>query len=180
MKKCEPQRNREAYFRICLCVPENGNFDALSIQHRINQVIQHEGRVLTTNGILFAVDHMQTLTNGIRLALCHQLLHDLGYEHIFDKQPRKIQYEVVIPIIRPHVQNIAKCVELKTNTSIVDLKSLVKFVNTVLSTVFKIKLSKKKDDYTIKHFNFPSYRFVKSFKPFVSTDLIRKANLQGC
>ena len=178
LRRCEPQGSRDAYFRLCLTVPCNLEYTKESIQARITEVMRHEGRVLTTNGVLFAVDHMQTFTNGIRLALCHQILNDLGFCHIFDTRSIKLNYSAIIESIEPHLNNIASCVELKSVPHVTDLKSLVSFVNKILSRIYKARISKSKDIFRLKHFGFPPVRFVKSCKPFVDMDIVARANLR--
>jgi len=187
LKQCEPAASRDAYFRLCLTVPRNGQLTSQSIQDRITEVMHHEGANLTSSGIMYAIDHMQKFTNGIKLALCHQMLHDIGFEHIFDKNKRYIKYEHAQNLLHSNVSSISQALELKTAASISDEKSLIHFCNQILRKCYKAQIKKclKKDQvnskvlYRIHLFSFPDVRFVPSCSEFVSADMLACAKLRA-
>ena len=187
LKQCEPASARDAYFRLCLTVPKDGGLTSDSIQKRITEVMHHEGANLTSSGIMYAIDHMQKFTNGIKLALCHQMLHDIGFEHIFDKEKRFINYEHARKSLHCNVASISQALELKSAAEIRDEKSLIQFCNLILRKCYKANIRKcpKRDQvresvlYQIYLFPFPDVRFVPSCSEFVSADMLARAKLRA-
>lgn len=187
LKQCEPSSSRDAYFRLCLTVPKDNKLTSQSIQNRITEVMHHEGANLTSSGIMYAIDHMQKFTNGIKLALCHQMLHDIGFEHIFDKSKRSINYDYAHKSLHCNVASISQALELKSTVTIENEKTLVQFCNMILRKCYKASIKKcpKRDQvsdsvlYKLHLFAFPDVRFVPSCSEFVSADMLARAKLRA-
>jgi hypothetical protein len=181
LKRCEPLPIRDAYFRLCLTLPQK-EITTQSVQQRISEVMQQEGSHLTSNGIIFCIENMQRSTNGMKLALCHQLIRDIGFDHIFDKCNRS----TICPCdhIRSHQKSITAAMELKKVQDITDDGSMLRFINQVLSKCYRAKVlhRKKTGVYYIKHFQFPALRYVhikNNERPcFVSDERLERVKLR--
>ena len=190
LRQCEPAAARDAYFRLCLTIPnctELTEINSSTIQARITEVMHHEGANLTSNGIMYAIDHMQKFTNGIKLALCHQLLHDIGFQHIFDTTARPIRFDHARQRLHSNISSISHALELKSTTDITDAKGLLKFCNMILAKCYKARVSKcpKKLQtqeqvlYHIRMFAFPDLRYVPACSEFVSAEQLTRAKLRA-
>lgn len=187
LKRCEPVASRDAFMRLCLTRPRE-EVSTEAVQRRISDVMHCEGSHLTSNGVMYAVDTLSRATNGIKLALCHQLVSDLGFEHVFDKRSIVIDFEKADHCIHAHKCHIASAMQLRDAAPIRTQKALLRFCNTVLHKCYKIHIicSKKRKNqpqhHELKHYSFPPYRFVEvssSCRPtLVSEDLLVKAKLR--
>lgn len=183
LRKFEPLSVRDSYFRSCLTLP-NSAITTEAVQNRIAQVMQCEGSHLTSHGIIFAIANMQRSTNGIKIALAHQVLRDVGFDHIFDTEQRVLNKDG-LKTVTEHQDSIARTLALRMTQPVTDDNSAIQFVNKILQRTYKAKLhSPKKANgrYVIKRFNFPELRFKdinsQSRPSFVSDELLVKAKLR--
>ena len=187
LKRCEPVASRDAFMRLCLTLPKD-EVSTETVQGRIFDVMRCEGSHLTSNGVMYAVDTLSRATNGIKLALCHQLVSDLGFEHVFDTRKIVIDFDKADRCIHAHKCHIASAMQLRDAAPIRTQKGLLRFCNTVLHKCYRIhiicsrKRKNQEQHHELKHYNFPSYRFVEvssSCRPtLVSEDLLVKAKLR--
>ena len=173
LKKCEPVTSRDAFLRLCLTVPHE-EATRTSVQNRITWVMSCEGSHLTSNGIMYCVENLARCKNGIKLALCHQMLNDLGFEHIFDRKTVDINFDAAYRSISEHKGQIASAMQLREAANIGTLKDLIKFCNSVLYRCYRTRIVCSKKKHVLKHFTgFPPYRFVQvsaSSKPLLVSD----------
>ena len=173
LTKCEPLSARDAFLRLCLTTPR---YDVTcdSVQQRITEVIRCEGSHLTSNGIMYCVENLARSTNGIKLALCHQLLNDIGFQHIFDTATIVIDFESACVSINRHKGQIASAMELREAATISTLKELIKFCNSVLYRCYKTRVVCCKKRHMLRRFSaFPPHRFVEvstSVRPALLSD----------
>ena len=173
LKKCEPLSARDAFLRLCLTAPRN-EVTCDSVRQRITEVIRCEGSHLTSNGIMYCVENLARSTNGMKLALMHQLLNDIGFQHIFDTSMISIDFEAACVSINRHKGQIASAMELRGASDITTIKDLIKFCNALLYRCYKARIVCCRKRYVLKHFTaFPPHRFVKvsaSTKPALLSD----------
>ena len=160
LSKFESVSSRDAFMRLCLTLPRDTP-SAESVKGRIADVMRCEGSHLTSHGVMYAIEHMSRATHGIKLALCHQLLTDLGFKHIFDTEPAVIEFHQVKRAIESHRCHIASAMQLREAPVADTNKDLMKFCNSVFYRCYKVRIISSKRKHIIKHYGFPAYRFVE-------------------